>query len=76
MVNPATGELSIRISGLGGAQVVDEHGQSVGHADNGDWLLPMEHSAPLYVKGFGDGDHVLGILTAESSAGGNREHAP
>lgn len=45
VVYPAPGELSVRIQNLGGAQVVDEHGQSVGHADNnGDWLLPMEHS--------------------------------
>ncbi|MGE6288696.1 retention module-containing protein [Aeromonas media] len=71
VVNPAPGELSVRIQNLGGAQVVDEHGQSVGHADNnGDWLLPMEHSAPLYVKDLAAGDHSL-ILTAESSAGGS-----
>ncbi|WP_429122863.1 retention module-containing protein [Aeromonas veronii] len=71
VVNPATGELSIRISGLNGAQVQDEHGQSVGHADsNGDWLIPADHSVPLYFSGFGDGDHVLGI-SAESSVGGS-----
>uniref|UniRef100_UPI003BA0694D T1SS-143 repeat domain-containing protein n=1 Tax=Aeromonas sanarellii TaxID=633415 RepID=UPI003BA0694D len=70
VVNPATGELSVRIQNLGGAQVVDEHGQSVGHADNnGDWLLPMDHSVPLYVKDLAAGEHSL-ILTAESSAGG------
>ncbi|MFM5551445.1 retention module-containing protein [Aeromonas veronii] len=69
VVNPATGELSIRISGLDGAQVQDEHGQIVGHADgNGDWLIPADHSVPLYFSGFGDGDHVLGI-SAESSVG-------
>ncbi|MGN5078973.1 retention module-containing protein [Aeromonas veronii] len=71
VVNPATGELSIRISGLNGAQVQDEHGQSVGHADsNGDWLIPADHSVPLYFSGFGDGDHVLGI-SAESNVGGS-----
>lgn len=70
VVNPATGELSVRIQNLGGAQVVDEHGQSMGHADNnGDWLLPMDHSVPLYVKDLAAGEHSL-ILTAESSAGG------
>ncbi|WP_368174683.1 retention module-containing protein [Aeromonas sp. R5-4] len=76
VVNPATGELSIRISGLNGAQVQDEHGQSVGHADgNGDWLIPAEHSVPLYFSGFGDGDHVLGI-SAESSVGGSTVSTP
>ncbi|MEH8102424.1 retention module-containing protein [Aeromonas veronii] len=71
VVNPATGELSIRISGLDGAQVQDEHGQSVGHADgNGDWLIPADHSVPLFFSGFGNGDHVLGI-SAESSVGGS-----
>ena len=76
VVNPATGELSIRISGLGGAQVQDEHGQSVGHADgNGDWLIPADHSVPLYFSGFGAGDHVLGI-TAESSVGGSTVSTP
>lgn len=70
VVNPATGELSVRIQNLGGAQVVDEHGQSMGHADNnGDWLLPMDHSVPLYVKDLAAGEHSL-ILTAESRAGG------
>ncbi|MFM4925871.1 retention module-containing protein [Aeromonas veronii] len=76
VVNPATGELSIRISGLNGAQVQDEHGQSVGHADsNGDWLIPADHSVPLYFSGFGDGDHVLGI-SAESSVGGSAVRTP
>ncbi|MCX0445219.1 retention module-containing protein [Aeromonas veronii] len=76
VVNPATGELSIRISGLDGAQVQDEHGQSVGHADsNGDWLIPADHSVPLYFSGFGDGDHVLGI-SAESSVGGSTVSTP
>ncbi|WP_303843358.1 retention module-containing protein [Aeromonas sobria] len=76
VVNPATGELSIRISGLGGAQVQDEHGQSVGHADgNGDWLIPADHSVPLYFSGFGAGDHVLGI-SAESSVGGSTVSTP
>ncbi|WP_148612192.1 T1SS-143 repeat domain-containing protein, partial [Aeromonas sobria] len=76
VVNPATGELSIRISGLDGAQVQDEHGQSVGHADgNGDWLIPADHSAPLFFSGFGDGDHVLGI-SAESSVGGSTFSTP
>lgn len=76
VVNPATGELSIRISGLDGAQVQDEHGQSVGHADgNGDWLIPADHSAPLFFSGFGDGDHVLGI-SAESSVGGSTVSTP
>ncbi|MBS4725730.1 retention module-containing protein [Aeromonas veronii] len=76
VVNPATGELSIRISGLNGAQVQDEHGQSVGHADsNGDWLIPADHSVPLYFSGFGDGDHVLGI-SAESSVGGSTVSTP
>ncbi|WP_139478015.1 retention module-containing protein [Aeromonas veronii] len=76
VVNPATGELSIRISGLDGAQVQDEHGQTVGHADgNGDWLIPADHSVPLYFSGFGDGDHVLGI-SAESSVGGSTVSTP
>ncbi|HDN9023946.1 TPA: retention module-containing protein [Aeromonas veronii] len=76
VVNPATGELSIRISGLNGAQVQDEHGQIVGHADgNGDWLIPADHSVPLYFSGFGDGDHVLGI-SAESSVGGSTVSTP
>lgn len=76
VVNPATGELSIRISGLNGAQVQDEHGQSVGHADgNGDWLIPADHSVPLYFSGFGDGDHVLGI-SAESTVGGSTVSTP
>ncbi|MFQ1899806.1 retention module-containing protein [Aeromonas veronii] len=76
VVNPATGELSIRISGLNGAQVHGEHGQSVGHADgNGDWLIPADHSVPLYFSGFGDGDHVLGI-SAESSVGGSIVSTP
>lgn len=76
VVNPATGELSIRISGLNGAQVQDEHGQSVGHADsNGDWLIPADHSVPLYFSGFGDGDHVLGV-SAESSVGGSTVSTP
>ncbi|MDX7920566.1 retention module-containing protein [Aeromonas media] len=71
VVNPATGELSIRIQNLGGAQVVDEHGQSVGHADsNGDWLLPGDQSVPLYLSGLTAGDHAL-TLSAESSAGGS-----
>ncbi|MFQ1834673.1 retention module-containing protein [Aeromonas veronii] len=76
VVNPATGELSIRISGLDGAQVQDEHGQSVGHADgNGDWLIPADHSVPLFFSGFGDGEHVLGI-SAESSVGGSTVSTP
>ncbi|MGU5681615.1 retention module-containing protein [Aeromonas allosaccharophila] len=76
VVNPATGELSIRISGLDGAQVQNEHGQSIGHADgNGDWLIPADHSVPLYLSGFGDGDHVLGI-SAESSVGGSTVSTP
>ncbi|RQM54718.1 retention module-containing protein [Aeromonas caviae] len=70
VVNPATGELSIRIQNLGSAQVVDEHGQSVGHADsNGDWLLPGDQSVPLYLSGLTAGDHAL-TLSAESSLGG------
>ncbi len=76
VVNPATGELSIRISGLDGAQVQDEHGQSVGHADgNGDWLIPADHSVPLFFSGFDDGEHVLGI-SAESSVGGSTVSTP
>ncbi|MFM5621946.1 retention module-containing protein [Aeromonas veronii] len=76
VVNPATGELSIRISGLDGTQVQDEHGQSVGHADgNGDWLIPADHSVPLYFNGLSDGDHVLGI-SAESSVGGSTISTP
>ncbi len=49
VVNPAPGELSVRIQNLGSAQVVDEHGQSVGHADGNDWLLPMDQSVPIYL---------------------------
>ncbi|WP_438547322.1 retention module-containing protein [Aeromonas popoffii] len=70
VVNPAPGELSVRIHNLGGGQVVDEHGQSVGHADsNGDWLLPMDQSVPIYLKDLPVGDHAL-TLSAESSVGG------
>ncbi|WP_439842111.1 retention module-containing protein [Aeromonas taiwanensis] len=70
VVNPAPGELSVRIQNLGGAQVVDEHGQSVGHADGNDWLLPMDQSVPIYVKDLPAGDHAL-TLSAESSLGGS-----
>ncbi|QXC36622.1 retention module-containing protein [Aeromonas jandaei] len=76
VVNPATGELSIRISGLGNAQVQDEHGLTVGHQEsNGDWLIPADHSVPLYFNGLSDGDHVLGI-SAESSVGGSTISTP
>ncbi|RQM72858.1 retention module-containing protein [Aeromonas jandaei] len=76
VVNPATGELSIRISGLGNAQVQDEHGLTVGHQEsNGDWLIPADHSVPLYFNGLSDGDHVLGIA-AESSVGGSTINTP
>lgn len=70
VVNPAPGELSVRIQNLGSAQVVDEHGQSVGHADGNDWLLPMDQSVPIYVKDLPAGDHAL-TLSAESSLGGS-----
>ncbi|MFQ2813934.1 retention module-containing protein [Aeromonas caviae] len=70
VVNPAPGELSVRIQNLGSAQVVDEHGQSVGHADGNDWLLPMDQSVPIYLKDLPAGDHAL-TLTAESSLGGS-----
>ncbi|WP_323927036.1 retention module-containing protein [Aeromonas caviae] len=69
VVNPAPGELSVRIQNLGSAQVVDEHGQSVGHADGNDWLLPMDQSVPIYLKDLPVGDHAL-TLSAESSLGG------
>ncbi|MEL3913931.1 retention module-containing protein [Aeromonas caviae] len=69
VVNPAPGELSVRIQNLGSAQVVDEHGQSVGHADGNDWLLPMDQSVPIYLKDLPAGDHAL-TLRAESSLGG------
>ena len=59
VVNPAPGELSVRIQNLGNAQVVDEHGQSVGHADGNDWLLPMDQSVPIYLKDLPAGDHAL-----------------
>lgn len=76
VVNPATGELSIRISGLGNAQVQDEHGLTVGHQEsNGDWLIPADHSVPLYFNGLSDGDHVLGS-SAESSVGGSTISTP
>lgn len=76
VVNPAPGELSLRISGLAGAQVLDELGQQVGHADsNGDWLIPGGHSLPLYLDGLTAGDHVLG-LSAESSLGGTTISSP
>ncbi|HAU4928676.1 retention module-containing protein [Aeromonas hydrophila] len=76
VVNPAPGELSLRISGLAGAQVLDEQGLPVGHADgNGDWLIPGGHSLPLYLDGLTAGDHVLG-LSAESSAGGATISSP
>lgn len=70
VVNPAPGELSVRIQNLGSAQVVDEHGQSVGHADGNDWLLPMDQSVPIYLKDLPAGDHAL-TLSAESSLGGS-----
>ncbi|WP_323945673.1 retention module-containing protein [Aeromonas caviae] len=70
VVNPAPGELSVRIQNLGNAQVVDEHGQSVGHADGNDWLLPMDQSVPIYLKDLPAGDHAL-TLSAESSLGGS-----
>ncbi|MCP1600872.1 T1SS-143 domain-containing protein [Aeromonas caviae] len=70
VVNPAPGELSVRIQNLGNAQVVDEHGQSVGHADGNDWLLPMDQSVPIYLKDLQAGDHAL-TLSAESSLGGS-----
>ncbi|MFQ2659647.1 retention module-containing protein [Aeromonas caviae] len=69
VVNPAPGELSVRLQNLGSAQVVDEHGQSVGHADGNDWLLPMDQSVPIYLKDLPAGDHAL-TLSAESSLGG------
>lgn len=76
VVNPAPGELSLRISGLAGAQVLDELVQQVGHADsNGDWLIPGGHSLPLYLDGLTAGDHVLG-LSAESSVGGTTISSP
>ncbi|PTT45973.1 retention module-containing protein [Aeromonas sp. HMWF016] len=76
VVNPATGELSIRISGLGNALVQDEHGLTVGQKEsNGDWLIPADHSVPLYFNGLSDGDHVLGI-SAESSVGGSTISTP
>ncbi len=76
VVNPAPGELSLRISGLAGAQVLDEQGQQVGHADsNGDWLIPGGHSLPLYLDGLTAEDHVLG-LSAESSLGGTTISSP
>ncbi len=70
VVNPAPGELSVRIQNLGSAQVVDEHGQNVGHADGNDWLLPMDQSVPIYLKDLPAGDHAL-TLSAESSLGGS-----
>lgn len=70
VINPAPGELSVRIQNLGSAQVVDEHGQSVGHADGNDWLLPMDQSVPIYLKDLLAGDHAL-TLSAESSLGGS-----
>lgn len=70
VVNPVDGELAIRISGLGSAQVQDEQGQTVGQADGqGDWLIPGDHSVPLYLSGLTAGDQVLGV-SAESTAGG------
>ncbi|UAK70719.1 retention module-containing protein [Aeromonas enteropelogenes] len=70
VVNPVDGELAIRISGLGSAQVQDEQGQTVGQADGqGDWLIPGDHSVPLYLSGLTAGEQVLGV-NAESTAGG------
>lgn len=70
VVNPVDGELAIRISGLGSAQVQDAQGQTVGQADGqGDWLIPGYHGVPLYLSGLTAGDQVLGI-SAESTAGG------
>ncbi|MCS3455731.1 T1SS-143 domain-containing protein [Aeromonas sp. BIGb0405] len=71
VANPEPGELSIRLSGLDGAQVLDQHGQQVGQdLGNGDWLLPGDNSLPLFLDGFGVGDHSIAVQ-AESSAGGS-----
>lgn len=69
VANPVTDEVAIRIDGLGGGQIQDEHGQPVGHADGNDsWLILAEHSIPLYFSGFEAGDHEL-RLSAESRVG-------
>ncbi|MFM4705379.1 retention module-containing protein [Aeromonas bivalvium] len=71
VANPEPGELSIRLSGLGGAQVLDQDGQTVGQdLGNGDWLLPGDSNLPLFLDGLGVGDHNI-ALQAESSSGGS-----
>ncbi|MGY3868677.1 retention module-containing protein [Aeromonas crassostreae] len=71
VANPEPGELSIRLSGLGGAQVLDQDGHTVGQdLGNGDWLLPGDSNLPLFLDGLGVGDHSI-ALQAESSSGGS-----
>ena len=71
VANPEPGELSIRLSGLDGAQVLDQDGQTVGQdLGNGDWLLPGDSNLPLFLDGLGVGDHSIS-LQAESSSGGS-----
>ena len=69
VVNPATGELSVRIQNLGGApgggRARPEHGPC---RQQRRLVATMDHSVPLYVKDLAAGEHSL-ILTAESSAG-------
>ncbi|WP_197273655.1 type I secretion C-terminal target domain-containing protein, partial [Aeromonas schubertii] len=70
VVNPAPGELSLRLSGLDGAHIVDEHGNVIGSdLGLGNWLLPVDHHQPLFVSGLAEGVHHL-TVSAESSVGG------
>jgi large repetitive protein len=71
VANPEPGELSIRLSGLDGAQVLDQDGRQVGQdLGNGDWLLPGDSNLPLFLDGFGVGSHNVSVQ-AESSSGGS-----
>ncbi|QCG48532.1 retention module-containing protein [Aeromonas schubertii] len=76
VVNPAPGELSLRLSGLDGAHIVDEHGNVIGSdLGLGNWLLPVDHHQPLFVSGLAEGVHHL-TVSAESSVGGTLLASP
>ncbi len=67
VMNGMPGELSLRVDGLKGAEVVDVSGNSIGHEIvGGEWLLPIDHNIPLYINGLGDGAQKL-TLYMESS---------
>lgn len=73
LANPTPGELSLSLSGLNGAQVVDADGNTVGSAGSGgDWLLPVDHTLGLALEGVSAGDHAL-TLTATSAVDGTTQ---